>query len=75
MSRVFTTKYANTCPAPAGAGVLQLRGAPASIQDGSLTITPVMVTGGSYFGAEVSGIDWSSPVPAEIVQQVRNPPS
>ena len=70
MSRTFTTKYQNTCPALSGAGVLQLRGAPSAIKDGNLTITPVMFTGSEYFGAEVAGVDWTRAVPEDVVKQV-----
>jgi alpha-ketoglutarate-dependent 2,4-dichlorophenoxyacetate dioxygenase len=66
----FTTTYSNTCPARNAAAVLHLRATPNSIQDGSLTITPVMVSGDSAFGAEVSGIDWSRPIPPETIKQV-----
>jgi hypothetical protein len=67
----LTTTYANTCPTRNAAAVLHLRATPNSIQDGSLTITPVMVSSDSAFGAEVSGIDWSRPIPTETIKQVR----
>ncbi|KAG4413691.1 hypothetical protein IFR04_013160 [Cadophora malorum] len=70
MSRTFTTKYQNTCPAPSGAGVLQLRGAPSVVKDGDLTITPVMFTGSEYFGAEIAGVDWTRAVPEDVVKQL-----
>jgi alpha-ketoglutarate-dependent 2,4-dichlorophenoxyacetate dioxygenase len=70
MSTTFTTTYENTCPARPDAGVLRLRGSSEIIQHGSLTIKPVMVSENSAFGAEVSGIDWSRPVPPEVVRQV-----
>ncbi|KAJ8064439.1 hypothetical protein OCU04_006777 [Sclerotinia nivalis] len=60
--------YENTCPRTGQ--VLKLRGAPASFQEGALSITPVLTDGSSSFGAEVSGIDWSKPVPEEIVKQL-----
>lgn len=64
----LTRTYENTSP-PAN-GVLRLRGAPETIQDGVLTITPIIVSGDSSFGAEVSGVDWSKPVPEKLVKQV-----
>ena len=64
----ITRTYENTCPPPER--VLKLRGAPASFQVGELTITPVLSEGSSSFGAEVAGVDWSEPVPEEIVRQV-----
>lgn len=42
-----------------------------TIQDGPLTITPILVSDNSEFGAEVSGVNWNDPVPANIVSQVR----
>ncbi|PQE03571.1 Alpha-ketoglutarate-dependent 24-dichlorophenoxyacetate dioxygenase protein [Rutstroemia sp. NJR-2017a BVV2] len=63
-----TRTYENTCPPPER--VLKLRGAPASFRDGALTITPVLSEGSSSFGAEVAGVDWSEPVPEEIVRQL-----
>lgn len=75
MSRTFTTKYQNTCPAQSGAGVLQLRGAPSAIKDGNLTIKPVMFTGSEYFGAEVAGVDWTRAVHEDVVKQVIIPTS
>jgi hypothetical protein len=59
-----TRTYSNTCPP------LKLRGAPASFQEGTLTITPVLREGSSSFGAEVAGVDWSAPVSEEVVRQV-----
>lgn len=40
------------------------------IQDGSLTVLPILQSKNSVFGAEVSGVDWKNPVPAETVSQV-----
>ncbi|RDW62411.1 hypothetical protein BP6252_11844 [Coleophoma cylindrospora] len=73
MSTPLITTYENTCPARTATGVLRLRGAsePQSIHDGSLTIEPVLVSPNSAFGAEVSGVDWSRPIPPEMVKQVR----
>jgi len=61
----FTMTYENTCP-PASTAVLRLRGAHGPIHEGSLTITPVFAS----FGAEVSGLDWSRPIPQEIINQL-----
>lgn len=47
-------------------------GEPLTIQDGSLTITPILVSDDSEFGAEVSGVNWNDPVPADIVSQLVN---
>jgi alpha-ketoglutarate-dependent 2,4-dichlorophenoxyacetate dioxygenase len=41
------------------------------IQYGTLTVTPILQSRDSAFGAEVSGIDWKNPVPAETVTQVK----
>jgi alpha-ketoglutarate-dependent 2,4-dichlorophenoxyacetate dioxygenase len=68
MTSNITRTYENTCPPPER--VLKLRGAPASFQVGALTITPVLSEGSSSFGAEIAGVDWSEPVPEEIVRQV-----
>jgi hypothetical protein len=35
-------------------------------------MTPILNSGTSVFGAEVSGLDWSKPIPEEIVHQVGN---
>lgn len=70
MSATFITTYEHTCPARTDAGVLRLRGATETIQHGSIIVKPVLVSENSAFGAELSGIDWSRPVPPEIVQQV-----
>lgn len=40
------------------------------IRDGPLTVTPILVSEDSAFGAEVNGVDWSQPVPKSIVDQV-----
>ena len=66
----ITTVYPNTWPPESSDGVLRLRGAPAQIQDGQLTVRPILVSENSSFGAEVSGVDWSKPVPDTIIKQV-----
>jgi alpha-ketoglutarate-dependent 2,4-dichlorophenoxyacetate dioxygenase len=63
-----TRVYENTCPA----GPLRLRGAAPEIKDGSLMIKPILTYSDSSFGAEVSGVDWSQPIPEDIVEQVIN---
>lgn len=70
MSRTFITKYESTCPAQTG--VLRATDASASIQEGYLTITPVIIIGSSNFGAEVAGVNWSQPISPEIVKQVNH---
>ena len=65
MSTTLTRTYETTCPPR-----LQLKAKSEVIHDGTLTVKPVKVSGTSSFGAEVLGIDWSRPVPREIVQQV-----
>lgn len=54
--------YDNTCPSRAG--VQQ------TIQEGSLSIHPVLHSEDSSFGAEVYGVDWSKPISAYVVAQV-----
>lgn len=66
----LTRVYENTCPAT-GSGILRLRGA-AQVQDGDLIVKPILVSEGSVFGAEISGIDWSQPLSKDRVQQVRS---
>lgn len=41
-----------------------------SLQEGSLTIRPVLQSSDSSFGAEIFGVDWKKPVPDELVKQV-----
>lgn len=43
-----------------------------SIQYGKLTVIPVLQSEDSVFGAEVSGVVWDNPVPAETVAQVKS---
>lgn len=51
---------------------------PESLRKGSLTVTPVLRhsvvsrTSNTSFGAQVDGVDWSQPVPEEVVAQVRD---
>lgn len=71
MSATLTTIYDTTCPARPDTDILQLEGAPIPIQAGLLTVTPVIVHSNSAFGAEVSGVNWDSPISSDIVKQVR----
>ncbi|OOF98694.1 hypothetical protein ASPCADRAFT_162357 [Aspergillus carbonarius ITEM 5010] len=41
-----------------------------SLQEGSLTIRPVLQSSDSSFGAEIFGVDWKKPVPDELVKQL-----
>jgi alpha-ketoglutarate-dependent 2,4-dichlorophenoxyacetate dioxygenase len=43
------------------------------IQDGHITITPVLHDEHSSFGAQIDGIDWCQSLPAEDVAKVRSP--
>jgi alpha-ketoglutarate-dependent 2,4-dichlorophenoxyacetate dioxygenase len=54
--------YDNICPSRAGAQH--------TTQEGSLTVHPILHSEDSSFGAEVYGVDWSKPVPADLVTQV-----
>lgn len=54
--------YDNTCPSRAGAQQ--------TIQEGSLSIHPILHSEDSSFGAEVYGVDWSKPIPGHVVAQV-----
>jgi alpha-ketoglutarate-dependent 2,4-dichlorophenoxyacetate dioxygenase len=54
--------YENTCPSR--------KGAECTIRERSLTIHPILVSENTSFGAEVFGVDWSKPVPADIIEQV-----
>jgi alpha-ketoglutarate-dependent 2,4-dichlorophenoxyacetate dioxygenase len=64
----LTRTYANKWPAAVDAGTLRLQGTN-EFQEGDLTIKPVLVSGNSAFGAEVSGVDWTRAVPENIVEQ------
>lgn len=69
--RSLTRVYENRWPA-APAGVIRLSGSASKLQEGALCIIPVLASEDSCFGAEVSGIDWSRPVPEEIVDEVHS---
>ena len=56
--------YETTCPPRPDADAIE------PIQEGTLTIKPVFESGDSFFGAEIYGVDWSKPVPPELVAQV-----
>lgn len=71
-TQTFTEVYDNRWPAQGS--TLRLRGAQhAPIQHGDLTVTPILVHGEHSFGAEVAGVDWSKPLPQELVEQVKPP--
>ncbi|PWY84782.1 putative alpha-ketoglutarate-dependent 2,4-dichlorophenoxyacetate dioxygenase [Aspergillus heteromorphus CBS 117.55] len=61
LAHIDIRTYANTCP--------RADALPA-IQEGALTVRPVFQSADSSFGAEVSGIDWSNPIPADVVAQL-----
>ncbi|KAJ5223656.1 alpha-ketoglutarate-dependent 2-4-dichlorophenoxyacetate dioxygenase [Penicillium chermesinum] len=42
----------------------------APIQEGSLTIRPILVSDSGSFGAEVSGVDWENPISPETLAQL-----
>lgn len=54
--------YDNTCPSRTGAQE--------TIQEGTLSIHPILHSEDSFFGAEVYGVDWSKPVSDDVVAQV-----
>lgn len=65
----LTRVYGNV--APPTPDVLRLRGASPEVEQvGQLGVTPVTVDRSSAFGAEVSGVEWTQPIPDTIVQQV-----
>ena len=68
----LTRTYQNTWPEKTIEGTLRLKPAASTINEGILKITPILTNGDSPFGAEIEGIDWSSPIPEALVQEVRN---
>ena len=67
MANTLTTTY----PSTASVGVLSLRGQEAqSYRDDTLTVTPIMVSNDSVFGAEIAGIVWDEILPPEQIKQV-----
>ncbi|KUJ17604.1 putative alpha-ketoglutarate-dependent 2,4-dichlorophenoxyacetate dioxygenase [Mollisia scopiformis] len=68
MVNAFTTIYETTYPARGP--VLKLRGSSESFQHGSLTVTPVIMSDNSSFGAEISGIEWNNAIDPEVVKQL-----
>jgi alpha-ketoglutarate-dependent 2,4-dichlorophenoxyacetate dioxygenase len=62
----FPTTYQNTWPYQKDRPEASLE----PLQEGRLTVRPILNSGSSVFGAEVSGIDWSKAVPEDIVHQV-----
>ncbi|CRG89480.1 Alpha-ketoglutarate-dependent 2,4-dichlorophenoxyacetate dioxygenase [Talaromyces islandicus] len=63
LSHIHIRTYENTCPANKGREIN-------AIQEGELTIKPVFQDCQSSFGAEVSGVNWSQPIPQDIVAQL-----
>lgn len=64
MDHMNIRAYEKTCPPRPGADAVE------PIQRGTLTIKPVFESGGSSFGAEIYGVDWSKPISPEIVAHV-----
>lgn len=62
----FPTTYQNTWPSQTDRSDTTLE----PLRDGELTVAPILNSGASVFGAEVSGVDWSKPVPENVVHQV-----
>jgi len=62
----FPTTYQNTWPYRTGSSEASHE----LLQEGELAVRPILNSGTYFFGAEVSGIDWSKAVPEDIVQQV-----
>jgi hypothetical protein len=52
------------------AGPIRLRGEEFQVTE-DLSISPVLNSKASVFGAEVSGVDWKKPVSEGVVKQVR----
>ncbi|KAL2824977.1 putative alpha-ketoglutarate-dependent 2,4-dichlorophenoxyacetate dioxygenase [Aspergillus pseudoustus] len=63
-AQIHIRTYANTCP-PRHENARAV-----AVTVGSLTVTPVLQSGGSSFGAEVAGIDWAKPIPEDQVKQL-----
>ncbi|KAJ5150910.1 alpha-ketoglutarate-dependent 2-4-dichlorophenoxyacetate dioxygenase [Penicillium canariense] len=61
VDHMYIRQYDNTCPRAGATDV---------IQEGSLTIKPVLQSDNSAFGAEVFGLDWSKPIPDVTVAQL-----
>ncbi|KAJ5553555.1 hypothetical protein N7494_002933 [Penicillium frequentans] len=64
MDHMNIRAYEKTCPPRRGADAIK------PIHKGTFTIKPVFESGGSSFGAEIYGVDWSKPIPPEIVAQL-----
>ncbi|KAH8698693.1 putative alpha-ketoglutarate-dependent 2,4-dichlorophenoxyacetate dioxygenase [Talaromyces proteolyticus] len=62
LSHIHIRTYENTCPSQTDKHSV--------IQDGNLSVTPVLQSEDSAFGAEVTGVDWSRPIPEETVAQL-----
>jgi alpha-ketoglutarate-dependent 2,4-dichlorophenoxyacetate dioxygenase len=55
--------YDNTCPS----NTTEQH----TINEGSLTVNPILNSEQSSFGAEVYGVDWSKAISQDVVAQVR----
>jgi alpha-ketoglutarate-dependent 2,4-dichlorophenoxyacetate dioxygenase len=64
----FPTTYRNTWPSQTSQSEATFE----PLQEGNLTVSPILTSGEFVFGAEVSGVDWSKPIPEDIVHQVSN---
>jgi alpha-ketoglutarate-dependent 2,4-dichlorophenoxyacetate dioxygenase len=62
----FPTTYQNSWPYQKDRPEASLE----PLQERGLAVRPILNSGSSVFGAEVSGIDWSKAVSEDIVQQV-----
>ena len=62
LNQMQVTVYDNT--SPPGANDVE------PIQDGSLTVKPILASDDTSFGAEISGIDWGMPIPSHTISKV-----
>ncbi|THY89062.1 putative alpha-ketoglutarate-dependent 2,4-dichlorophenoxyacetate dioxygenase [Aureobasidium pullulans] len=69
MFESLTRVYLNTAALEPGS--LRLRGEDIEMI-GGLTVVPILVAGGSVFGAEVFGVDWKKPISSDVVEQLVN---
>lgn len=69
----LTRTYQNTWPANPAGGTLHLKAPSSVVSQNGLKVTPVLVNGNAPFGAEVEGVDWSSPISNALVTEVSTP--
>ncbi|ODN92755.1 hypothetical protein L198_05549 [Cryptococcus wingfieldii CBS 7118] len=50
-------------------GILRLKSDPSHVV-GQLLVTPILTHADSFFGAEVSGVDWSQTIPESLVKEL-----